>query len=151
MDRSYLKIGDGPNMVIGGSTDTAHKRWIDVVAADSLRMFGDAPYQVEFTILKDSASPGLFRMIADGARRATAILDIPERREWYLFRDVAIASLQSSQPGASANEIITFQMTLAFGDVSRYDGIYVPVDMMIRSATQMFNSGLWMLSRFLSK
>jgi type VI protein secretion system component Hcp len=79
MDRSYLKIGDGPNMVIGGSTDTAHKRWIEVVTTNSLRMSWNAPYQVAFTILTDSASPGLFRMSADSARRATAILDIPER------------------------------------------------------------------------
>src|SRR5712664_877801 len=142
----YLKMVTNRDvMVKGGSKDADHVDWIEVLTFDRVYDRSVPPFTSEIRLMiVGSPAAELWTLATAGVMVPTVILDVPARREWYLFRE--------------AGPVITLMSFLITG-AEHYPGAYAPTaaaaQALTRAAAQATKAltrvTLARLRRFLTK
>jgi hypothetical protein len=119
----YLKMVTNRDvMVKGGSKDAGHVDWMEVLTFDWVDDGGGVTFSrhnaIRVTVPETSADLAIAG--ANGADFPTVILDVPARREWFLFREAYIRDLRF----AGDDRFRTNTISLYFKSVEAHHGAY---------------------------
>jgi len=149
----YLKMVTNRGvMVKGGSKETDHVDWIEVLTFDQVHYGGStaSPHDSRNEIMLTTAGipRDLLTLHANGAVFPAVILDMPTQRVWYVFREAFISQLLTSKVDAPVE---TITISLHFTGVEVYYGAYAPTAAAVQAGKVLISVGLAKLRRFLTK
>ncbi len=154
----YLKMVTNRDvMVKGGSKDADHVDWIEVLTFDRVYDRSVPPFTSEIRLMiVGSPAAELWTLATAGVMVPTVILDVPARREWYLFREAVVSQLRPID--RDDGPVITLMSFLITG-AEHYPGAYAPTaaaaQALTRAAAQATKAltrvTLARLRRFLTK
>src|SRR5262249_60289380 len=117
-------VTNAGHMATVGIKHTDHAAWIEVLTLDHVDERSPRPFTSEIRLTIVGRPPTKLTLLAvKGEMVPTVILDVPARREWYLFREAVVSQLvPTDRADGSAITLMSFLITGA----AHYSGAYAP-------------------------